>query len=227
MHLKYCSITGADDDVDIKDLSALAREYPFVEWAILLLPDLAGKARCPSYGWIARFIRDYKGRHTAMHLCDQALLDFVANQREVMELMAGFWRIQLNLRFGDVEGKYDIKELIARVKENPACQFIVQYTPDKAHILPLFEGITNHALLFDASAGQGLSPDAWPAPIKGHFCGYAGGINPNNVIRNLELIARAVGDGETWIDMESGVRTDDQFDIGKARKILEAAKVYA
>lgn len=33
MKLKYVAITGTDDGVKVEDLNAVAREYPFVEWA--------------------------------------------------------------------------------------------------------------------------------------------------------------------------------------------------
>ena len=52
--------------------------------------------------------------------------------------------------------------------------------------------------------------------------------NPGNVAGVLEAIAAVVPPGyETWIDMESGVRTDDEFDLGKVRAVLRAAAPYA
>ncbi len=227
MHLKYCSITGADDDVYIHDLADIASRYPFAEWAILLLPALSGKPRCPSDGWIRKFKKEYKGPHAALHLCDEAFLDFAAGKPGVLDMMTGFGRVQLNFRFGDVDGKYDMAEVAARVKENPAHEFILQYTEDMKGVPALFADIPNHSILFDASAGSGISPARWPALIEGHFCGYAGGISPENINQNLKSIARVASGQETWIDMESGVRTEDEFDLGKVKRVLEAAKVYA
>lgn len=226
MKLQYCSITGADDGVNVDDLSAMAQEFPFVEWAILLLPSRAGTPRCPNAEWIADFSKKYQGRHTAMHLCEDALLGFIANDADVLELMSGFHRIQLNLKFGAVEGKYDPADLVERVKNSPQWNFIIQYTPDKKEVLQGFVGIKNHAVLFDASAGQGICPESWDAPIPEHFCGYAGGITPDNVAQNLEMIARVVRNGTTWIDMESGVRTNDCFDLAKVRRVLDVCAPY-
>lgn len=227
MHLKYCSITGADDAVDPQSLVKLSREFPFAEWAILLLPAHAGTPRFPKEEWIKNFAAQAKGLHTAMHLCDGGLLGFIGNNPEILNLMKGFRRIQLNLKFGDVEGKYDPAELVARVKENSQMEFILQYTRDKQGLLPLFKDVTNHAVLFDASAGKGISPDKWDAPLEGHFCGYAGGMNPDNVASNIDMISRVAGGKETWIDMETGVRTDDRFDLAKVRRVLEIAAPYA
>lgn len=227
MRLQYCSITGADDAVDVAALSALGREFPFAEWAILLLPEKAGTPRFPLPAWIEDFTARYEGRHRAMHLCGGALLGFIAGRQDILELMSGFHRIQLNLKFGDVEGKYDPAELLARVRENPRWQFILQYGHDKKGLLPLFKDVPNHAVLFDESAGRGISPESWDAPLAGHFCGYAGGMNPDNVGKNLEMIAHVAKDKVTWIDMESGVRTNDTFDLAKVRRVLEIARPYS
>lgn len=227
MKLKYCSITGADDAVDAADLTALAQEFPFAEWAILLMRARAGTPRFPRPEWIEDFAVRATGQNKAMHLCGDAFLGFIDHDPQVLALMQGFPRIQLNLKFGDVEGRYDEAALQARVREHPQHQFILQYTPEKQGLLPLFRDVVNHAVLFDASAGQGISPDTWDAPLAGHFCGYAGGLNPENLARNLQDIARVAAGHETWIDMETGVRTDDRFDLDKVRRVLAISRPYS
>lgn len=227
MQLKYTSITGADDAVDPQALLALSREFPFAEWAILLLPAQEGMARFPSKDWIRKFSQLAQGLHTAMHLCDGALLGFIRGEAEILNLMSGFKRIQLNLKFGDVEGKYDPADLVRRVRENPQFQFIIQYGKDKQSLLPLLADVPNHAVLYDDSAGRGISPDSWEPPLAGHFCGYAGGLNPANVAEQIEIIAKVAPGYTTWIDMETGVRTDDKFDLAKVRRVLEISKPYA
>ncbi len=226
MQLKYCSITGADDAVDPADLAKIAAEFPFVEWAILWLPAQAGEPRCPSRAWIENFARTYKGGYTAMHLCGKGLIDFVEEKPEVLSLMSTFKRIQLNLEFGKMDGLYDPARLLQRVKDSPQWEFIIQYVEEKSWLLPKLRDIHNHSLLFDASAGRGVSPDSWPAPVPGHFCGYAGGINPENVGKNLDMITRVADSQVTWIDMESGVRTDDHFDTEKVRRVLQISAPY-
>lgn len=223
MKLKYVAMTGADDGVKVEDLSAVASEFPFVEWALLFMPESAGQNRFPSKKWLRDFSEHYKGAHRAMHLCGSAFLGFVENKPEILGTMKGFRRIQLNLEFGDVDGKYDPKKLIAQIKAHPDFEFVIQYTEKRKDLLSALQKIPNHALLFDGSAGRGVSPQQWPAPVAGHFCGYAGGLRPENVQEHIEKIAHVAGDRETWIDMESGVRTDDRFDLAKVRQVLSIA----
>ena len=226
MRIKYCSITGADDEVDIEHLSIIAKKHPFVEWAVLLLPEWEGQPRFPTMGWIRTFVKKYRGENIALHFCGQALLDFIAGKEAVLELMSGFGRIQLNLEFGNMEGKFDPAALTARVKSFSGREFIIQYGRDRESLLSLLKDMPNHAVLFDKSAGSGFCPDSWDAPLKGHFCGYAGGLTPDNLKRNLGLISCAAAGQTTWIDMESGVRTNDRFDLEKVCRVLEIAKGY-
>ena len=72
--------------------------------------------------------------------------------------------------------------------------------------------------LFDTSGGKGLHPIAFPE-YPGHFCGYAGGIGPRNVLHTLDAI-NAPSDNY-WIDMESGVRSDGWFDLEKVKQVCE------
>lgn len=223
MKLKYVAITGADDGVKVDDLNTLQKEYPFVEWALLYMPERAGEKRFPSAQWLKDFSANYKGAHKAMHLCGSAFLDFAAGKPEVLDVMKGFKRIQLNLEFGNAGDKCDLQKLLEQIKAHPEHEFVIQYTDKRKNLLPALEKIQNHALLFDGSAGAGVLPGSWPAPLSGHFCGYAGGLKPENIKDNIEKIAAAAGDYTTWIDMESGVRTDDNFDLGKVRQVLSIA----
>lgn len=227
MQLQYCTLTGADDTVDPVDLLALTNEFPFAEFAILLMPSEMGKPRFPTASWIKKFTDTMNGKHIGMHLCGPALLDFIDGDMSVLETMKGFDRIQVNVKFAGMAGKYDPQKLVTRIKASPQLQFIVQYGKAENTLLHLLKDVPNHAVLFDESAGRGVSPDSWQAPLSGHFCGYAGGLNPDNVKQNLEMIKKVAAGHETWIDMETGVRTNDVFDLTKVRRVLEIAKDYA
>ena len=223
MKLKYVAITGADDGVSVEDLNAIAREHPFVEWALLFMPERAGEKRFPSAQWLKDFSVNYKGAHRAMHLCGSAFLDFAAGKPEILDVIKGFKRIQLNLEFGNAGDQCDLQQLLQQITAHPQHEFVIQYTDKRKNLLLELAKIPNHALLFDGSAGAGVLPGSWPAPLSGHFCGYAGGLKPENIKENIGKIAAAAGDYTTWIDMESGVRTDDNFDLQKVRQVLATA----
>jgi hypothetical protein len=227
MKLKLCAFTGPDDAVDPKDLVALSKEYPFAEWSILYLPEEQGNPRCPTTDWIKKFSAASKGTHTCLHLCRSALPALIDGDAAQLELMKPFRRIQMNFEYLDAGNLVDPAALAARCKSLPQWEFILQYGKKYKHFLSAFDNVSNHAVLFDGSAGEGVAPGEWPAPLAGHACGYAGGINPDNVKSHLEKIAKVTpADYRTWIDMETGARTDNKFDLAKVRRVLDIAKAY-
>jgi hypothetical protein len=46
------TITGADDQVDPRELAMLSAEFPFVEWGILMSESRAGTSRYPGQTWM-------------------------------------------------------------------------------------------------------------------------------------------------------------------------------
>lgn len=88
-------------------------------------------------------------------------------------------------------------------------------------------------LLVDMSGGRGKELDlttanSLTAPYLQQYIGYAGGLNPDNVNQYLEELTSRPnkGNDKFFIDMESGVRTNNQFDLKKCEQVLEIAKQY-
>jgi len=93
--------------------------------------------------------------------------------------------------------------------------------------LPMLSILPNHAILFDASGGHGVSPEYWPAHLPDKSCGYAGGLGPDNLARELPRIQEAAGQGPYWIDMEGKLRNEaDRFDLARARLCLAACRQF-
>ena len=56
------------------------------------------------------------------------------------------------------------------------------------------------------------------------YVGFAGGIGPANtqdVLNQVRALMRPY-----WIDMETGVRTDNAFDVAKVEAVLRAAEPF-
>jgi phosphoribosylanthranilate isomerase len=241
MKLFRVTITGADDAVNIQDLLALSRQYPFVEWGLLLVKeDRMGTPRNPSLSWIANFFEacfdtDIMPNLSA-HLCGQRARDVVTNQ--FLWLPPNgilFDRVQLNLRV-NLMGDIDLDKLGRLQFISPGRpEFILQYHGVEKRWLNVekISGLNPTipvkgaiAVLFDASGGKGISPNSWQPPFYGMRCGYAGGLNPDNLEEQLTKIAFVAGDETVWIDMETGVRTDNQFDLDKVNRCLEIVKPW-
>lgn len=73
--------------------------------------------------------------------------------------------------------------------------------------------------LYDVSFGTGVRPTTWPATKAGlPFCGYSGGLGPDTA-RDTLLKFQIADGGTYWIDMESGVRTENRFDLAKCEAV--------
>ena len=84
------------------------------------------------------------------------------------------------------------------------------------------------SVLFDSSGGKGREPEQWPAAQNDIRCGYAGGLGPDNLRRHLGLLDGTAGNPSIWVDMESGVRSEDvqALDLDKVKRCLEIAAPF-
>jgi hypothetical protein len=240
----FCvSITGADDNVRIEDLIALGQAYSFVEWGILHFPEKEGTPHNPALEWrseCAAQCRRHRVR-TALHLCaSQTFRMLLARQEEPSFFyeLRQYARVQANLN--GRERTFSHSELvdIYRSLLEHDVPLILQYHEGSARAINrLLAALATTSIslpqrvsvLFDASCGKGKSPHAWEKPYSvGDIAidtGYAGGISPENIWSVLDAVEQAVSGGGTaphryWIDMQSGVRTQGQFDIDKVERVL-------
>lgn len=224
MKIQYCSLAGIDAQTDPGDLIRLGADYPFVEWAVLYKGYDGDKPRYPTDNWIRDFKSAPPSPQIAIHLCDDAITGFIDNRLDVMDMMQGFQRVQLNATVAHLA--WDAGQLADRVAAETQWQFLFQFSQNKADYYPLFHRLANCDVLFDESAGRGVETTQWPQPIAGKLCGYAGGLTPDNIADNLAKIDQVAGNRDVWIDMESGIRTDNRFDAVKAERILMLAAAY-
>jgi hypothetical protein len=201
---------------------AITREFPFVEWGILFSEKRAGQPRYPDEDWLARFNRICAKANMAAHLCGGF---YIKGFLDGSVKVSGFNRIQLNFNAGKM-GKA-LQSLEQRIKQNGRVQVITQHNDANSDLWVRLQHLRNHAILFDQSGGHGVGPAEWEIPLPGVKCGYAGGLNPNNLARELSRIALVAGEKPTWIDIESGVRDEyDRLDLEKVRKCLAIASGY-
>lgn len=103
---------------------------------------------------------------------------------------------------------------------------ITQHNPATAGFYRHLADLDTHTILFDASRGNGVRPSHWPDPFPNKRCGYAGGLNPDTIEEDLAAIDRAAGSATVWIDLETGVRTNDELDMEKVETVIAAASKY-
>jgi hypothetical protein len=219
--LDFCTLTGADDGVDPSDLLHLSAKHPFVEWGVLFHNARQGQGRYPSFAWIevlCALIPSLPKAQFALHICGRdAVHEFLQGTGKVSAMAVQFGRIQLNLTASNVNPAL----LIAAIRRHPSKTIVTQHNAANESLWRLLSQVRNHAVLFDASGGRGISPTSWPSPLPRKLCGYAGGLGPANLATELPRIQLAAGKNPFWIDMEGKLRSEsDYFDLSSAQTCL-------
>lgn len=229
--LRRVSLTGADDAVSIEELKLLARQYARVEWALLYVPYAEGQARNPTRSWREAFFQARVPGNSAVHLCGKQAFDELLAGELPDELLKAN-RLQLNINARKRDFTDDEVRTVFDKALHLGPDVILQYHPSCAALVE--DAVANcpaelrsrlHVLM-DSSRGTGVVPETWGAPpsLAQVFCGYAGGLGPDNVAAvAAQLNARGL---PYWLDMESGIRTDNQFDLVKARAVLERTEAF-
>lgn len=210
--IELVTFTGVDETTPGEALLELAAKYPFCEFAVLAGTRTGTLPRFPPIETIEQWrLAAQRARvHSAIHLCGRyarAICEGLVS--EAAELAAGFGRVQVNL-------PPDQRQVNAKRVE--AFGERIGATPILQHGGPWYlapgSGKGRTEYLFDRSGGRGIRAiDEWPSPPHpaGRRVGYAGGISPATIDEALVFASR-FPDSRLWLDMESGVRTDDRFD---------------
>ncbi len=221
MLIDLVTFTGAGPPINPKDIVKLAEEYSHIptEWALLFSKKNEGKsARYPSLAWMEWFVDIGTNLNIAGHLNGIWLRQFLKCEFTFVSERSKIWnackRIQLNFAGLPTTISPDLKEELKKTGKDYIFQMdgVNEYFYDPEIFVPLF----------DKSSGEGVLPNEWPESIHPILNGYAGGLSPDNLKEQLVKINNVVGEGSIWIDMESGVRSEnDVFDLGKCRQVLE------
>jgi len=230
------TFTGADDTTDINEMIELSEKYPFVEWAILVMPGRYGKDRFPSKDWIRQLvILAAKKVNLSLHLCGKYVNDIlVGDDLKVMADVGAsflyFNRIQINTH--GLATFFSEHLMLGLMKSYESKELIFQYDDVNTAIYAAANAGVNCSALFDLSHGAGILPDQWPDLLPNIKCGYAGGLGPDNLVDQIKAIEEKAGDTPIWIDMETKVRTDREdlgisiFDLGKVEQCLQLAAPF-
>lgn len=242
MNLDRVTFTGADESVRPKDLFAISAEWPFVEWGILFSLKHQGGSRYPSQDWLQDLILAAPvGLNLSAHLCGKWVRDLVIDGtftwNDTFTDPSVFDRVQLNFHaephqqlkgFERILNGRPIRKPFILQCDGVHDEFVREYVTrsrierNSGRVVPL--GLGAVVPLFDASGGAGRVPGAWPQAWPGIYCGYAGGLGPENIVEQLERIAvAAAGEARIWIDMERRVRSADDttFDLDKVTTVLK------
>lgn len=222
--LKGISLNGVDERTDLEKLSELQKKYPFLEFGIILSKNFAENGnRYINPALLKNF--SGLGLNLSAHLCGSVAREAIRdNWQPAVELCGGYFNIfqrtQLNVApYGNNPETLEFCNIPENIKE-----VIIQQKPTNVSLFKEYHERTNDSrvvVLLDGSGGTGIKGDFHALSGFGK-CGYAGGINESNLKEaTLSVLSGESDAHEFWMDAESGVRTDDWFDLEKADKMAD------
>ena len=211
----FATFTGVDAHTDLNRLLALADEH-HCEFGVLFSEAQQGQnTRYPSPVFIEDFLETVEAHpnpvRTAAHVCGRFARCIMERDFDAVEALPlrRFSRVQVNHTEPDLQVLEDFSRHIGR-------PVIAQWRND--------DQFTQHSSLvnwlFDPSGGRGESAERWPMNATGELVGYSGGLSPDNIMEMIQLSRSPL----YWVDMETGVRTNNRFDLDKVEAVLTALK---
>ena len=217
MRINKITFTGADNNTNPNRLKEIQNKYPHVEWGILVSSN-NNRNRYPCEEYILG-LKDM-GLNLSLHLCGKYSRSIMQDD-DITLKYDWFDRYQINFNFKN--NAHDLNNFYKLANKYPDKKFILQSNQSNDYYIDeiLKNDISNVNVLYDASGGRGTEIKNISYPYKNVYTGYSGGINLDNIWTVCEAITSCDDDSEVWIDMESGVRTNDEFDLDKVKRILE------
>lgn len=231
MILSTVTISGVDDTVEPQALAELSKAFDFVEWGVLLGPSewMGKKPRFPSFGWLERLRRWCVGSgqmRLSGHLCGHQARWLLAGSYTPTTEYGRFWPMLSRAQVNTAGHETTLAEAGVTVMKSLGQQWILQQDGHNNHLLERVVEMGLSAVgLYDMSYGKGRVAGDWPAADDLRL-GYAGGLSPDNLEDHLPRIATAGIGRRIWIDMESGVRTENRLDVGRVLRVLSICDAW-
>lgn len=235
MSLSHVVLTGFDESSIIKSekLIELSNKYPEkVEWGILLHKNKnSGRyANKLVLNEIEKIKSNNQNICFSLHVCGKDYLEDILSEGDWKILLDDlgssldiFSKIQVNIfdmidllcfeNFFNSEDFYYLnQEIILQIRDFKNIELLEKIKKYKE------SSLQNVNIFYDASGGKGILPETWPSSLD--YCGYGGGLTPENVKSNINKIMN-VNSSYFWIDAESSLRTNDLFDFEKCELFLK------
>lgn len=102
LNLRAMGFCGVDETVSPELLQLLSVHYTWIEWGVLLRPDMEGQPRYPTWAWVERLDKVNKETGSMMrlagHLCKQRCQEILQGDYAFAKSLVslGFGRVQVN-----------------------------------------------------------------------------------------------------------------------------------
>ncbi len=222
------TFSGVDETADVERLKEIRSHYFTVEWGLRLAVESHSRTvGFPSVDWIGKLAPEL---NLSAQLWGKSAVDFLrGDHTELMARYGQVWslfrRIQINS--GDGIDRVDLPALTRLLEKNPGKHLILRI---RGRQLEVADALLAHGIscstLFDESEAQEPAQKRWPKGLKRFAgCGYAGGLGPDNIYKQLSPILNAAQSAERWwVEIDSSLRTkendQDVFSLASCKRAI-------
>ena len=222
------TFSGIDETADIERLKELRSHYFTVEWGLSLAVERQDRvAGFPGVDWIFKLPPEL---NLSAQLWGKGASDFLqGHDTELVTKYAEVWsrfrRIQINSTNGI--DQVDLVVLGRLIAKNADKQIILRI---RDRNLEVADALVAHGIscstLFDESEVQEPGQKKWPKGLKRFAgCGYAGGLGPENIYKQLTPILNAAQSSERWwVEIDSCLRSKendrDVFSLASCKRAI-------
>jgi hypothetical protein len=221
------TFSGVDETADLERLKEVRSLYFTVEWGLWLAVERQGRdVGFPSLDWMHKLAPEL---NLSAQLFGKNAADFLQGDDSGLmahygQLWPLFRRIQINVTPISMD-TVDLTRLIHLVKNHRDKQVIFRVRDRNLEIADaLISQEIPCSALFDQPADA--AQKKWPKGIQRFAgCGYAGGLGPDNIYKQLSPLLNAAQSAERWwVEMDSGLRVvengRDVFSLASCRRVI-------
>ena len=208
------TFSGVDETADVERLKELRSHYFTVEWGLRLAVERQARTvGCPGVDWICKLPPEL---NLSAQLWGKSASDFLqGSDAELLTKYGEVWSLFRRIQINSTNGidQVDLPGLTQLIAKNADKQIIFRV---RDRNLQVADALVAHGIscstLFDESEVQEPAQKKWPKGLKRFAgCGYAGGLGPENIYKQLTPILNAAQSAERWwVEIDSCLRIKEQ-----------------
>jgi hypothetical protein len=222
------TFSGVDETADVERLKEIRSHYFTVEWGLGLAIERQNReAGFPGVDWICKLSPEL---NLSAQLSGESARAFLkGDDAELMTKYGKVWSLFRRIQINSTQGidQVDLSGLTQLVAKNADKQIILRVRDRNLEIADALvaQGISC-STLFDESEVQELAQKKWPKGLKRFAgCGYAGGLGPDNIYKQLTPILNAAQSAERWwVEIDSFLRAtehdQDVFSLASCKRTI-------
>ena len=219
---------GVDETADVERLKEIRSHYFTVEWGVGLAVERQDReAGFPGVDWIGKLAPEL---NLSAQLSGKGASAFLkGDDTDLMTKYGKVWSLFRRIQINSTDGidRVDFPGLTQLIAKNPDKQIILRIRDRNLEVADALvaQGLSCSTLFHESEILEPVQKK-WPKGLKRFAgCGYAGGLGPDNIYKQLTPILNAAQSAERWwVEIDSCLRgkehDPDVFSLASCKRTI-------